>query len=147
MGHSKVLKQQDFQQFSGNGYFCNTNGGIFTITLPAGSAGNIVAFADYTRTFNTNNLTITPNGAEKIGGQATSATLDVDGQSATFVYVDGTEGWINVQETQTSQTGTPPYIAATGGTPACGTTCGDYKVHKFTGPGTFCVSKNCYLFC
>jgi hypothetical protein len=31
-----------------------------------------------------------------------------------------------------------PYIEATGGTI---TTCGDYKIHTFTGPGTFCVSK------
>src|SRR5210317_1413875 len=29
------------------------------------------------------------------------------------------------------------YITATGGTI---TTCGDYKIHTFTGPGTFCVS-------
>ena len=32
------------------------------------------------------------------------------------------------------------FIVATGGSPACGTTSGDYKIHKFTGPGTFCVS-------
>ena len=29
------------------------------------------------------------------------------------------------------------YITATGGTI---TTCGNFKVHTFTGPGTFCVS-------
>jgi hypothetical protein len=33
---------------------------------------------------------------------------------------------------------TPPaYVAATGGTVTC---CGDYKIHTFTGPGTFTVS-------
>jgi hypothetical protein len=135
------IKTAGFSAVSGNGYFCNTNGGIFTVTLPAGAAGNIVAIADYTRTFNTNNLTVTPDGSEKIGGVAASATLNVDGQSATFVYVDSTEGWVNVQETQTSQTGTPPFIAATGGTPCAGETSGDYKYHTFTGPGTFCVSR------
>ena len=135
------IKTAGFSAVSGNGYFCNTNGGIFTVTLPAGAAGNIVAIADYTRTFNTNNLTVTPDGSEKIGGVAASATLNVDGQSATFVYVDSTEGWVNVQETQTSQTGTPPFIAATGGTPCAGATSGDYRYHTFTGPGTFCVSR------
>ena len=29
------------------------------------------------------------------------------------------------------------FIAATGGTV---TTCGNFKIHTFTGPGTFCVS-------
>ena len=37
--------------------------------------------------------------------------------------------------------GVVPLIIATGGTPCAGATCGDYKVHKFTGPGTFCVSQ------
>ena len=131
------IKTGTFTAVSGEGYFVNTSGGTSTANLPAGSAGAIVAFSDYTRTFNSNNLTISPNGSEKIGGQAEDATLTVDGQSATFVYVDSTEGWINVQETQTSQTGNPPYLTATGGSIA---TVGDYKIHTFTGPGTFCVS-------
>ena len=138
------IKTAGFTPTNGEGYFCNTTGGIFTVTLPAGVAGNIVAFADYTRTFNTNNLTITPNGSEKIGGGGAgdSATLDVNGQSATFVYVDGTEGWINIQETQTSQIGTNElFVTATGGSPCTGAiVCTNYKVHTFTGPGTFCVS-------
>ena len=65
--------------------------------------------------------------------------MDVNGQSATFVYVDGTEGWINVQETQTSVAGALPYVTATGGTIA--TVCTNYKTHTFTGPGTFCVTS------
>ena len=135
------IKTAGFSAVSGNGYFCNTNGGIFTVSLPAGSAGDIVALADYTRTFNTNNLTVSPNGSEKIGGVNADATLSVNGQSATFVYVDSTEGWINVQETQTSQTGVNPYIVATGGTPCSGAiVCTNYKVHTFTGPGTFTVT-------
>ena len=122
---------------TGKGYFVNTTSGGITVNLPAGAAGSIVAIADYTRTFVSNKCTISPNGSEKIGGIAEDATLTVDGQSATFVYVDSTEGWINVQETQTSQTGNPPYLVATGGTIA---TVGDYKIHTFTSPGTFCVS-------
>ena len=47
---------------SGTGYFCDTSGAAFTVTLPSSpSAGDIVAVADYTRTFNTYNLTIGRN--------------------------------------------------------------------------------------
>jgi len=125
------------------GYFVNTSAATRNVNLPAGAAGSIVAIADYARTFNTNNCTVTPNGSEKIGGGDAGATvtLSVNGQAATFVYVDGTEGWINVQETQTSQAGaTALFVTATGGTPCSGAICGDFKTHVFTGPGTFCVS-------
>jgi len=131
------IKTTTFTATSGEGYFCNTSGGAFTVNLPAGSAGAIVSLADYTRTFATNNLTVNPNGSEKIGGIAGDAKLNVNGQSATFVYVDSTEGWINIQETQTSQTGLTGFIMASGGTE---TTSGDFKIHTFTGPGTFQVT-------
>ena len=130
------IKTSTFTATSGEGYFCNTSGGAFTVNLPAGSAGAIVAVSDYTRTFQNNNLTISPNGSEKIGGVAADATLSTEGQTATFVYVDSTEGWINVQETSNSVTGRS-FITATGGTI---TTSGNFKIHSFTSPGTFCVS-------
>jgi hypothetical protein len=131
------IKTATFTAAAGEGYFCNTSGGAFTVNLPAGSAGAVVAVSDYTRTFQTNNLTVSPNGSEKIGGVAADATLSTEGQTATFVYVDSTEGWINVQETSNSVTGSQ-FIVATGGTI---TTSGDFKIHTFTGPGTFCVSQ------
>ena len=130
------IKTTTFTATSGEGYFVDTSSGAVTVNLPAGSAGAIVAFADYTRTFGTHNLTITPNGSNKIGGFAASATLSTDGESATFVFVDSTEGWINVQQTSTSKTGRT-FITATGGTTS---DCGNFRVHTFTGPGTFCVS-------
>ena len=132
------IKTATFTAADGEGYFCNTSGGAFTVNLPAGSAGAIVSVADYTRTFNSNNLTISPNGAEKIGGIAANLTLSVNGQAATFVYVDGTEGWINVQNAEDTETGEPPFIVATGGTI---TQSGCYQIHTFTGPGTFSISK------
>jgi len=132
------IKTGTFTAASGEGYFVDTSSGAVTANLPAGTAGAIVAFADYTRTFATHNLTLTPNGSNKIGGIDASATLDVNGQSATFVFVDATEGWINVQETQTSQAGVPPFIQATGGTITCSGNC---RIHTFTGPGTFAVSS------
>ena len=132
------IKTTTFTAVNGNGYFCNTSGGAFTVNLPAGVAGNIVAVADYTRTFNTYNLTIAADGSEKIGGvNANDAELTVNGQSATFVYVDAAEGWVNINETQTSVTGVPPFVRATGG---CVTCSGNFKMHTFLGPGTFCVT-------
>jgi hypothetical protein len=130
------IKTTGFTAANGEGYFVDTSSGAVTATLPSSpSPGNIVSFADYTRTFGTNNLTIGRNSSN-IGGIAFDAILNVDGQSATFIYVDSTEGWVNVQETQTSQTG-EQYITATGGTIT--TVCTNYKVHTFTGPGTFTV--------
>ena len=127
-------KTSTFTAESGEGYFINS-GSALTMNLPAGSAGAIVAVSDYARNFSQYNLTISPNGSEKIGGVAADAKLNVDGQAATFVYVDSTKGWINVQETSNSLEGAR-FITATGGTI---TEDGDFKVHTFTGPGTFTV--------
>jgi hypothetical protein len=132
-----TAKTASFTATNGEGYFANTSGGTFTMNLPAGTAGNIVSVVDYTNTFQTNALTISPNGSQKIGGIAASINLTTEGQSVTFVYVDDTEGWKNVQDSTSNVTGNP-FIVATGGTI---TTCGNCKIHTFTGPGTFCVSQ------
>src|SRR6056300_1048439 len=71
-------KTATFTAVNGTGYFANTSGGTFTMNLPVGSAGAIVAISDYTRTFNSNNLTISPNGSEKIGGVAGDLILSVN---------------------------------------------------------------------
>ena len=131
-------KTGTFTAVSGVGYFVDTSGGVSTSNLPAGVAGAIVSFADYTRTFQTNNLTIVPNGSEKVGGVAANFVAQTEGQSITLVYVDATEGWINTSES-TGQAGlNAAFVTATGGTIT--TVCTNYKVHTFTGPGTFCVS-------
>ena len=69
---------------------------------------------------------------------AQDAKLNVNGQAAvTFVYVDSTKGWVNVQNAEDTETGQVAFMSATGGTITCS---GDFKIHTFTGPGTFCVS-------
>ena len=129
-------KTSTFTPVNGEGYFINS-GSAITANLPAGSSGAIVAFSDYARNFATYNLTISPNGSEKIGGVAQDAKLNVNGQAATFVYVDSTKGWVNVQNAEDTETGQVAFMSATGGTITCS---GDFKIHTFTGPGTFCVS-------
>ena len=91
-------KTATFSAVSGEGYFCNTSGGAFTVNLPAGVAGAIVSLADYAATWQTNNLTVSPNGSEKIGSINAAVTLSTEGQSVTLVYVDGTQGWINTMD-------------------------------------------------
>jgi hypothetical protein len=134
-----TAKTASFTAVSGNGYFVNTTSGAITVTTPASpSAGDIFSLADYAATWQTNNVTVTPNGTDKIGGVNEDALLNTEGQSVTFVYVDSTQGWINTMDSTSNVRGNPPFITATGGTI---TTCGDYKIHTFTGPGTFCVSN------
>ena len=134
------IKTSTFTAANGEGYFVDTSSASVTANLPAGSAGAIVSFSDYTRTFGTNNLVITPNGSEKIGGIAASVYLNVNGQAITLVYVDGTEGWINIQNAEDTETGlVPGFITATGGTIT--TVCTNFKVHTFTSPGTFTVTS------
>ena len=130
------IKTATFTAANGEGYFANTSGGAFTMNLPAGTAGNIVSVVDYTNTFQTNSLTISPNGSQKLGGVAAPSVLSTEGQSITLVYVDDTEGWKNVQDSTSNVIGSP-YIVASGGTES---TTGNFKIHKFTGPGTFTVS-------
>ena len=130
------IKTTTFTAVSGNGYFCNTTSGGFTADLPASpSAGDIVAFSDYAGTAGSNKLTIGRNGSN-FEGTTSDGALSVDRQAVTLVYVDVTQGWVPVGESDSSFEN-KLYVTATS---PCVTTSGDYKIHKFTGPGTFCVS-------
>ena len=134
------IKTSTFTAASGEGYFVNTTSGGVTVNLPAGSAGAIVAVNDYASTAATNNITIASNGSEKIQGQTTNHIISANGVTVTLVYVDGTQGWKLVDTGEaTSLPQVALFTAATGGNDI--TTCGDYKIHTFTGPGTFCVSQ------
>jgi hypothetical protein len=132
-----TVKTGDFTATAGIGYFVNTTSGAITVTLPASpSAGNVVAVKDYANTFDTNNLTLGRNGSN-IGGSALDSTLSTEGVAVTLVYVDATKGWLVTDSGLQSDAPSPQYVTATGGTI---TTSGDYKIHTFTGPGTFTVS-------
>jgi hypothetical protein len=136
----KVTGDSPITAVTGKGYFLNTTAGTITINLPAGSAGDIISIADYTGTFATYNVTVAPNGSQKIAGIAGDATLDVNGQSVTFIYVDAVEGWVNTMDS-TANIGGATYITATvSGSCNAITTVGDYKIAMFKNPGTFCIS-------
>ena len=133
-----TAKTAGFTAVNGTGYFVNTTSGAITVTLPASpSAGEIVAISDYAATAGTNNITVGRNGSN-IEGSASDLTISNDSEALTFVYVDGTRGWKVVNSgNESNKLGVAAFVTATGGTV---TTCGDYKIHTFTSPGTLCVT-------
>ena len=131
-----TAKTASFTAVSGNGYFVNTTSGAITVTLPASpSAGDIVAVSDYANTSVTNNITVARNGSN-IEGNASDLIITNNGIALTFIYVDGTRGWKVTGAGKEGNKSAVSYMIATGGTV---TEDGDYKIHTFTGPGTFTV--------
>ena len=90
----QAVKTGDFTASAGQGVFCDTSSAAFTLTLPASpSIGDEVAFKDYAKTFDTNNLTIARNSSKIEGGTA-DLTVDVEGAGNTLVFTDSTQGWL-----------------------------------------------------
>ena len=124
----------------GKGYFLNTTSGAITVNLPAGAAGSIVAFKDYANTWDTYNVTVTPNGTDKIGGVAASANFTTESQSVTLIYTDAVRGWIDIHDSTSDAKGATYISASVSG--ACNTLTTvdtNFKVAKFINPGTFTV--------
>ena len=67
------------------------SGSAFTITLPAGSAGNTVIICNA----GAGTVTIGRNGSQKINSAAEDGTLP-QGNSVQLVYVDDTIGWFEI---------------------------------------------------
>ena len=90
----QAVKTTGFTAAAGEGYFCNTTGGAFTLTLPSSpSIGDEVSFVDYAGTFDTNNLTIGRN-SQKINGATSDLTVATERAANTLVFTDGTQGWL-----------------------------------------------------
>jgi len=72
----------------------NTNGGAFTLTLPASpSTGDEVTIVDQGYDFNTNALTVGRNGSN-IANSAADLVINTQGAGFTLVYSgDATTGW------------------------------------------------------
>jgi|TARA_A100001388_G_C28773280_1_gene505371 hypothetical protein len=105
------IKTANFAAVSGEGYFCDTSSGSFTVTLPSSpSAGDIVAVKDYAETFNTNSLIIGRNSSN-IGGLASNASIETAGIAVTLVYADSTKGWLVTEDGVQSSAASLPYTA------------------------------------
>ena len=89
-----AVKTSGFTAVAGEGYFCNTTSAAFTLTLPASpSIDDEVAFKDYAKTFDTNNLTVGRN-SQPIMGTAADLTVSIERAGLTLAYVDSTQGWL-----------------------------------------------------
>jgi hypothetical protein len=94
-----------FTAVAGRAYPCNTTSSAFTVTLPATpSAGDQVQLVDYAGTFDTNALTIDPNG-EDIVGQGSNVVVVKDREAITLTYIDSTQGWLPTSGYQEGTTG------------------------------------------
>jgi hypothetical protein len=74
-------------------YFIDTTGAAQTVTLPAAPlTGDQVSFIDLAATFDTNNLTINPNGL-KIMGSTANMDISTENAGIQLVYTGATQGW------------------------------------------------------
>ena len=90
----QAVKTGNYTASAGEGVFCNTTSGSFTLTLPSSpTIGDEVSFIDYAGTFDTYALTIGRN-SEKINGATADLTVAVERAANTLVYTDGTQGWL-----------------------------------------------------
>jgi len=88
-----TVRTSNFNAATGRHYLLNTNGGAFTMTLPASPTnGDKVGFTDYGGQFGTFNLTMDRNGSS-IMNLAENLTCDISYFSATLLFTVG-RGWI-----------------------------------------------------
>jgi len=90
----QAVKTSSFTAAAGEGYFVNTTSNVITMTLPAGTLGDEIAFIDYAGTFDTYTFTVAADGSEKIHGSTDDLTISTERAANTLVYTDGTQGWL-----------------------------------------------------
>jgi hypothetical protein len=106
------IKTSAFTAVANEGYWINTTSAAVTVTLPASaSVGDTIEFADYARTWQTNNVTININSLNYQGNTSPNPTLSTEGQHLKIVYSGATNGWIPTNDDPVAL-GTPqPYSA------------------------------------
>jgi len=79
--------------FGGQKLFIDTSSNTVTVTLPSAPVvGDEVSFMDVADNFDTNALTINPNG-KKIFGATANGTVSTEGAAFTIVFTGNTHGW------------------------------------------------------
>ena len=84
---SYVTHTAAYTAVAGDQIFCDTKTtNAFTVTLPAGAVNDEITFVDSQNYFGSNNLTIAPDGSEKINSSGSDLVLSTNGQAITLVY-------------------------------------------------------------
>ena len=89
-----AVQTSGFTAAAGNQYLCDTSGGAFAVQLPSGNVGDTIGIIDYDGTFDTNNLTLTQSGSEKIFRVDADGVIDTKNWSTSIKYMDTTVGWL-----------------------------------------------------
>ena len=117
-----AVKTAGFTAVAGNGYFINTCGGTFEVTLPAtASVGDEINFTDYARTWATacKEFTLDQNSLKFQGNTSPKPEYDTAGATVKIVYSGATQGWLpqldKGTELETPQTYTIQYLVVAGG--------------------------------
>ena len=129
MSWCSSIKTAGFTAAAGNGYFINTCGGAFEVTLPAtASVGDQINFTDFARTWGTGNLTLCTNSLKFQGNTTPKPVYDTDGATVKIVYSGTTQGWIPQLDKgttlETPQTYNLQYMVVAGGASGGGGTPG-----------------------
>jgi len=117
---STIVTGTTLSAVAGNGYWIDTTSNACTVTLPASaSVGDTIEFADYARTWQTNNVTINQNSLNYQGNTSPNPTLSTEGQHLKIVYSGATNGWIPTNDDPvalgTPQTYNAEYLVIAGG--------------------------------
>jgi len=117
---STIVTGTTLSAVAGNGYWIDTTSNACTVTLPASaSVGDTIEFADYARTWQTNNVTINTNSLNYQGNTSPNPTLSTEGQHLKIVYSGATNGWIPTNDDPvalgTPQTYDIDYLVVAGG--------------------------------
>ena len=137
---------------AGKGYFLDTNTGVIEVFLPTSpSRGDTIGLVDYSGTFATNKLIINTGGQLIDSTTGSEFKVETNNSIVELVYVDADKGWQVILNQAAGTTpssaltgfgssyDTPePLITATGGTI---TQVANFRVHAFTGDGTFSISN------
>mgnify|MGYP001176379120 CR=1 FL=1 len=131
------------------GLLLDTNAGEIEVIFPASpSRGDTIKIVDYAGHFNLNRCLVNLNGNNLESTTPSFFALETKDTLAEFIYIDSNKGWLFYQNLTSPTTPSsalvngqigvsPTYTEATGGTVA---TSGDFKIHTFTGDGTFDVT-------
>jgi hypothetical protein len=117
-----TAKTAGFTAVAGNGYFINTCGGAFEVTLPAtATAGDEINFTDFARTWGTacKELTLNQNSLKFQGNTTPKPEYDTAGATVKIVYSGATQGWLpqldKGTELETPQSYNVQYLVVAGG--------------------------------